>query len=64
MNGGPAWLEPHEDNLDVANGHVAENLANDDDQLVSVNISLVTCYAEREVVMYLAVWPPPICAVR
>lgn len=45
MNGGPAWLEPHEDNLDVANGHVAENLANDDDQLVSGNIGVVTCYA-------------------
>jgi hypothetical protein len=28
MNGGPAWLEPREDNVDVANEQVAENLVN------------------------------------
>ncbi|CAB3989401.1 E3 ubiquitin- ligase MARCH6 isoform X1 [Paramuricea clavata] len=28
MNGGPAWLEPREDNVEVANDQVAENLVN------------------------------------
>ena len=31
MNGGPAWLEPQEDNTRVVDGHINENLANDED---------------------------------
>ena len=37
MNGGPAWLEPREDNVEAANEQVAENLVNEGDNQVQMN---------------------------
>ena len=38
MNGGPAWLEPREDNVEApANEQLAENLVNEGDNQVWTN---------------------------
>ena len=36
MNGGPAWLEPREDNAEAPNEPVAENLVNEGGNQVGI----------------------------
>ena len=55
MNGGPAWLEPREDNAEAPNEPVAENLVNEGGNQVgikhAVHFELYTPYALRNLSM-------------